>query len=522
MAYLLIALPLVMAAVTFAVPSNRWRPWLLPLGGLAYMVLVLGSVFAPADTPPVSGLDGWLLLDPLGKVVLGFLSVLFFLCSLYAPAYLALRSERANRVFCANLFASLAMMTLVVLSHHLGLMWVAMEATTLLSAPWLYFNQNPRSLEATWKYLLIGSVGIALALFGTFFLAYSSLKAREANLPVVTASTVGLMSSPLGPGPFLAAAALLPGRVPDSTLLFDQLVIDGPFLSAPWLHAAFVLLFIGYGTKMGLAPMHTWKPDAYGEAPGVVGALLAGGVTSCAFIAVLRVYHITSAGPDPRVSREIMIFMGLLSMAVAAVFMVRQRDFKRMLAYSSVEHMGILVLGIGIGGVGGVGAVAVYGALLHLVNNGLTKGVLFLSAGNIHRAYGSKLTTGVRGALRRVPLSGALFLAGFLAITGSPPFGPFVSEFTIVNAAVGSGQFLAAGLFLVLLCVVFIGMGVTVLAVVQGDAPEEAAAHGYRDTVRTCGPILLFMALVLCLGLYIPPAVDTLLRDAAAFLEVKR
>src|SRR5437762_2761684 len=161
-----------------------------------------------------------------------------------------------------------------------------------------------------------------------------------------------------------------------------------------------------------------------------------------------------------------MIFMGLLSMATAAVFMVRQRDFKRMLAYSSVEHMGILALGVGIGGA------ALYGALLHLINNGLTKGVLFLSAGNIHRAYGSKLTDDVRGAIRRVPLSGALFLAGFLAITGSPPFGPFVSEFIIVNAAMSTGQFLAGGLFLLLLAIIFIGMGSTVLAVVQGNPPE--------------------------------------------------
>src|SRR5437773_9098246 len=145
-------------------------------------------------------------------------------------------------------------------------------------------------------------------------------------------------------------------------------------------------------------------------------------------------------------------------MAVAAVFMARQRDFKRLLAYSSIEHIGILVLGIGIGGL------AVYGALLHLLNNGFTKGVLFLSAGNIHRAYGSKLTDHVRGALRRVPLSGALFLTGFLAITGSPPFGPFVSEFTIVSAAVGAGQYVAGGLFLLLLAVVFVGMGATVLA----------------------------------------------------------
>src|SRR5205085_9485210 len=232
-------------------------------------------------------------------------------------------------------------------SQHLGLMWVAIEATTLCAAPLLHFNHHARSIEATWKYLLIGSVGIALALFGTFFLAYAALRA-------------GLGSS----------------------LFFTDLVREAPRLSRPWVHSAFVLLFVGYGTKMGLAPMHTWKPDAYGEAPGIVGTLLAGGLTSCAFLALLRVYQICSAGSEAEVARRLMIGMGLLSMVVAALFMVRQRDFKRMLAYSSIEHMGILVLGIGIGGL------AVYGALLHLINNGLTKGVLFLSAGNIHRAYG--------------------------------------------------------------------------------------------------------------------------------------
>lgn len=481
MAYLLVAFPLAMAAVTFAVPSNRWRPWLLPLGGAVQLGLAWNAIFPQAGTPPVSSPEGWLFLDALGKVVLGYLAVLFFLCSLYAPGYMTLRSDRPNRLFCANLFMSLAMMSLVTLSHHLGVMWVAMEATTLVSAPSIYFNHNARSLEATWKYLLIGSVGIALALLGSFFLAYSSLKAG------------------LG-----------------TTLLFDQLVKDAPHLSPPWLHAAFVLLFIGYGTKMGLAPMHTWKPDAYGEAPGLVGALLAGGVTSCAFMSILRIYQICRAGAEAEFAREIMIFMGLLSMAVAAVFMVRQRDFKRMLAYSSVEHMGILILAIGIGGL------AVYGALLHMINNGLTKGVLFLSAGNIHRAYGSKSTENVRGAIRRVPLSGTLFLAGFLAITGSPPFGPFVSEFTIASAAATSGQFLAGGLFLFLLGVVFVGIGATVLAVVQGTPPAEAEASGFHDSIGTGAPIVLFMALVLLLGLYVPPPLESLLRDAAAFMETKQ
>jgi hydrogenase-4 component F len=481
MAYLLVGFPLIMTAVMFAIPSNRWRPWLLPVGAAVQLYLAWSAVFPEAGTAPISELEGWILLDPLGKVVLGFISVLFFLCSLYAPSYLALRPERPNRVLCANLFASLAMMTLVTLSHHLGLLWVAMEATTLVSAPGIYFNHNARSLEATWKYLLICSVGIALALLGSLFLAYSSLKA-------------GL----------------------ESTLLFDQLIKEAPYLSPPWLHAAFVLLFVGYGTKMGLAPMHTWKPDAYGEAPGMVGALLAGGVTNCAFLCILRIYQICEAGSEAQFARQVMIVMGLFSMAVAAVFMVRQRDFKRMLAYSSVEHMGILILGIGIGGA------AVYGALLHLINNGLTKGVLFLSSGNIHRAFGSKFTTDVSGAIHRLPVSAALFLTGFLAITGAPPFGPFISEFTIVNAAIGSGQFLPAGLFLVFLTIVFIGMGSTVLALVQGEPPQKPDSNGFHDTFGTCAPILIFMALVLLMGLYIPPPLESLLRNAVSFLEVKQ
>ena len=211
-----------------------------------------------------------------------------------------------------------------------------------------------------------------------------------------------------------------------------------------------------------------------------------------------------------------MVVMGLFSMAVAAVFMVRQRDFKRMLAYSSVEHMGILVLGVGIGGL------AIYGALLHVLNNGFTKGVLFLSSGNIHRAYGSKLTDHVRGALRTMPLSAVLFLAGFLAITGSPPFGPFVSEFTIVTAAMESGQFVAAGLFLATMLFVFIGMGATVLTVVQGEANTVTKSGNPRDHLATTAPILLFMAIVLLLGVYIPPPLQALLRDAAALLEVHR
>ncbi len=474
MTFALILLPLVMAASAAAIPSNRGRPWLLPSTAVAHTSMTAWMV---ANPEPSSG-AAWLFLDPPGRIVLLVVSTLFLFCSFYTVGYLRLRAERSNRVFCACLLTFLGTASLVASSYHLGVMWVAIEATSLVCAPLIYFEHTPRSIEATWKYLLVGSVGIALALLGSFFLAYASLHEGLA-----------------------------------STMTFGDLLSNAPRLSKPWLRAGFVLLLVGYGTKMGLAPMHTWKPDAYGEAPGVVGAMLAGGVTNCAFLALLRVYHICHAAGEIAQTSRLLLFMGLFSMAVAGLFMVGQRDFKRMLAYSSVEHMGILVVGLGIGGP------ALFGTFLHIVTNGFTKGVLFLSAGNIHRAYESKSIDEVRGAMRRLPLSGALFLAGFFAITGSPPFAPFISEFSILNGAFEARRFVTGGLFLFFLLVVFIGMGTTVLQVVQGPAPAGVRDTPYRDGLLTAGPVVALMALVLLLGLYIPPFLSTLLEDAVRFLE---
>jgi hydrogenase-4 component F len=478
MAQMMILLPILMAGLAAAIPSNAFRPWLLPATASAHLAMTAVAVFPGIGLAiPQAGTAGWLALDAPGKLVLLVVSVLFFFCSVYSVGYLRYRRERSNRVFVACLLVFLGVMSLVAWSEHLGLMWVAIEATTLSTAPLIYFNRSKRSIEATWKYLLVGSVGIALALLGTFFLAYSAV--------------------PSGLEPSMDLGAVL---------------AMAPSLSKPWLRAAFVLLLVGYGTKMGLAPMHTWKPDAYGEAPGVVGAVFAGGVTSCAFLAFARIYHVcVVAGEGLYVSR-LLLAMGLLSMAVAGLFMIGQRDFKRMLAYSSVEHMGILILGLGIGGP------ALYGTMLHVATNGMTKGVLFLSAGNIHRAYASKSTDEVRGAMRRLPLSGGLFLAGFLAITGSPPFGPFVSEFSILVGAFDAGRVLVAALFLVFLLVVFIGMGKTVLKATLGRPPVEVLDAPYRDGFLTIAPVFALMALVLLLGVYIPEPLNALVRDAASYL----
>lgn len=468
---MLIIVPLIAALVALLMPSEAMRPYVVAVAALLHLGTAL--YVHSGDT------YGWLAVDPLGHLILIVVSLLFLLCAIYGIGYLRVRAERPNRIFCVCLLTFLAMASIITLAQHLALLWVAVEGATLSTAILIYFNHNPRSLEAAWKYLMIGSVGIALALLGSLFVAYAALR----------------------------------GAGGEGDLIFRSLLQHAGGLSRPWLRAGFVLLLVGYGTKMGLAPMHTWKPDAYGEAPGIIGALLAGGMTNCAFLALLRSYRILQAAGEGAFARQLFVVIGLLSMAVAAIFMAGQRDFKRMLAYSSVEHMGILVLGIGVGGL------AVLGALLHVINNALTKVVLFLSAGNIHRAYESKRVDDVTGALQRLPVSAALFLTGFLAITGSPPFGPFISEFTILNGAMLHGRYVAAGLFLAFLLIIFIGMGATVLHVVQGPTSPAGERSTYRDGFWKTAPMFTALALVVIMGVWIPAPVYAFVERAARMLE---
>jgi hydrogenase-4 component F len=477
MIHFLVLLPLLGALIAWFIPDNRLRPLILPTIALPHLVLSLYLIV----TPSVPVLGSWIWLDPLGKITLLGITLLFTVCAVYAVGYLGYRQERSNRVLCLGLLVCLAAMSLATLCQHLGLLWVAVETTTVSMAPLIYFNRNARSIEATWKYLLICSVGIALALLGLLFLAYATHVAHQ-----------------------------------DATLLLGELLQDASALNRGWLHAAFIFLLVGYGSKLGLAPLHTWKPDAYGEAPGLVGALLSGGLVSCAFLAILRVYQICMASVyEVAFFQQTLLVLGLLSMAVAAVFMARQHDFKRMLAYSSVEHVGILAIGLGLG------KGALFGVLFHLINNGLTKGVLFLSSGNIHRSYGGKTTEIVQGALTRLPWSGGLFLAGFIAVTGSPPFSPFISEFSIVSSAFLDGRYWVGGLFLFFLAIIFIGMALTVLPMVMGTPREDLEVTDYRDQLLTVGPPLVMLLVILWLGVWPPEILLQLLRDGAAMLEVR-
>ena len=273
-----------------------------------------------------------------------------------------------------------------------------------------------------------------------------------------------------------------------------------------------MFFLVGYGTKMGLAPMHTWLPDAHSESPSLVSALLSGALLNCAFLGILRAHQICVAAGLAPFSQGLLLIFGLLSMAVAAVFILGQSDFKRMLAYSSVEHMGILALGVGLGGAGA------FGTALHAVNHSLTKACLFLVAGNILAAYGTKSVADVQGLSRRLPFSGVLWLAGFLAITGSPPFGPFLSELTILKAALDQGRGIVAVGYLALLAVIFIGMANVVLPMAQGRAATRSEQRGAGEALWATLPPAALAAMVLVLGVYIPPAMSAVLHEAARSL----
>jgi len=471
---LLTTIPLVGARTAWLIPSEHWRPLVLPVVACIHLLLV-GAVIA---TPPSRTAGDWIQLDAIGTLFLLEFSVLFAACAFYAVNYLHYRKERNNRGLCTGFLVCLSAMTLATVAHHLGLLWLAIETTTLAMAPLVYFNRNARSIEATWKYMLICSIGIAMALLGILFLAYSTV-----------------------------VAGLTP------SLILGTLQGYAPGLPHAWLNGAFVLMLVGYGTKMGLAPMHTWKPDAYGEAPGLVGAMLAGGLANCGLLGLFRIYQICMSSRDIHFYTTCLIGMGLFSIGLAAVFLVRQTDIKRMLAYSSVEHMGLFAVALGLGGK------ALYGVMLHLIGNGLAKGVLFLTSGNIHRAFASKNREFARGTLKRAPWTGALFLAGFMAMTGSPPFLPFASEFSFFTAAFSQGHMITGSLMALLLMLAFLGMTLTVVPVVFGTPPKDRERTRYRERALLVVPPLVLLVVLGILGIWLPPPLYRLVNDAAQLLE---
>ncbi len=477
---LLIAAPVVFALLCLGLPFSGLRLGSLVAGAFAHLAIVIWSWQAPAVSSP----NAYVAFDPLGHLFLSCISVLFAATSVYFVGYHQ-RTLVSQRVFLACMLALLSALSLVCLSQQMGLLWVAMEAASLAATPLIYFRLGPRALEATWKFVLMNSVGIALALLGIFCIAVATGLSEENTISLTVA----------------------------------DLVHNARRLNPIWLRAGFLLALIGFGTKMGLAPLHSWKPDAYGEAPPPVTALLAGGMTLGAFLGILRVFQVCHAAGLGDFAGSWLVAFGLLSIAVAAVFVVGNNDYRRIIAYTSVEHMGVLAIGVGLGAGGS------YAAMLHAMHNTLNKGVLCFLAGFLWRTYHSNRVREVSGLLHHYPIAGVLFLAGLCATCGLPPFGMFFSELGILLAAAQTSQWWVLGLFTVTLSIVFIGVMTAMLPMVFGEPPAKTGppvaphtSQRWRRGLMLSSAATLAL-LALALGSYQPAAVKKALVEAAATIS---
>jgi len=368
---------------------------------------------------PMVFADGYVLLDLIGAWVILCVTLVYLLSSIYAIGYMRLLDEEERLPLFYALFSGFALtMLLACVMNSAGVYWIAIELTTLVSTFLVGFERAAESTEAAWKYIIVVSAGLALALLGTSFFYWGG-------------------SSVLGQ---------------TYAMTWANLLHCAPSVYPPLELVAFLLVLVGYGTKAGLAPMHTWLPDAHSESPAPVSAMLSGALLNTAILGIARYLGVVNKTAIGYMAHLAVVCFGIFSFVIAALFIVRQRGVKRLMAYSSVEHIGVQALGLGFGGVYGVA-----GALYHMLNHSLNKSLMFFGAGNAMRAYGTKEIPEIRGVLKTFPVTGTLWLLGAVGIAGAPPFALFLSEFTILRAGIAGPYRWAAVLFILFLIIIFIG-----------------------------------------------------------------
>src|SRR5450631_4459469 len=494
---LLLVLPAAAAVICLLAPLAVARAVTATFGAAC-----LGLVIAvlPAASHHDLAYLGFLRIDALSVVFLLATSFLYAAVAVYSIGYLAHGRAsgdgadpgftRYSRRFWVglNLFAW-AMLAAPMMSS-LALLWVAIEVTTVISALLVAIENTDGAAEAAWKYILIASAGLALALLATIFAYYAG------------AQVLG-ESYNLSFGPLLHAG----GRLPHAPV-----------------RLAFVLAVLGFGTKMGLFPVHTWLPDAHSEAPTPVSALLSGSLLAVSFYAILRFYQFSAVALGPRFPRNVLLIFGIASLLLAALYLFGQRDIKRLLAYSSVEHMGILAIGVSFGA-----PIALAGVMLHVLAHAAAKGNAFMGAGVLVRKFGSKQISSVRGGLDLLPWSGPLFLAAILALGAMPPFAIFRSEFEIVAGGLSASRNVGAAILVVGVTVAFLGLSLATNRMLlsspgQGGSAGAAAAAGPALLARgepsawMVVPVAVGLVALLVLGLHPPGALTGLMARAVTQL----
>ena len=413
-------------------------------------------------------------IDNSNVIFLMVLSIIFFAVAIYNKRYMNLEDVniRRKRHYTYMLLVFVMAMTGVIVSNNLGLSWVLVEATTLASAYLIYFSKTKTSIEAAWKYVFICSIGIALAFVGIILLSIATGDLNSLN--------------------------------------FNELILNAKTFNHFWLKLSFIFILFGIGTKMGLAPVHFWLPDAHSEAPSPASALLSATLLNSAFFVILKVFNINvSAGCDSY-ARIMMLVMGFLSLFVAAVFIYHINNYKRMLAYSSIENMGILIIGTALGGVG------MFAAMIHLIGHSLIKASFFLTSGNILEIYGTKKIKKIVGLLSVDKKTGWLWILSMIGITAFPPSVLFISEFLMVRTMFVEEQYILCVVFLLLLTIILYGLAKAVLKMSYGEISQEkkdSLVEKVKDlTFSMYAPQVCLLVIAFILGVYIPLHLDELMQ----------
>jgi hydrogenase-4 component F len=487
---LLLLAPLVEAAACALSFSRRWMERVSVASAAVNLILAGALVRAVVRFQSVSAFDGFLYADGLSALVVLLTAFVTFVCAIYAVGYF--RTDFEKQIITMGRLKEYYVLTplfvfalfLVALANNLGIMWVAIEGSTLVSVLLIAFYNQKTSLEAAWKYIIIGSIGISMALFGTLMTYYA------ASHVVGTESIEGLN--------------------------WTRLISAAPALNPKALRLAFLFVLMGYGTKAGIAPMHTWKPDSYSEAPTPSAAILAAAVLNCALYGILRFHMLASQCLGPEFSSSLLLWFGLGSLLIATPFILVQSNFRRLLAYSSIDHTGIMLVGFGVGG-----SLGPFGALLHMFYHAITKPLLFFCAGNVQQQFGTAVFRKIGGGvLHRMPVTAVLFLAGTLAVTGTPPAGLFQSELTVLSASVQGRTLWVASIFVGCVVTIFAGFLYHISRLVLG-APQPEASRNAESWWRLL-PMLLIVALTLLLGFWVPAPLLQLIRQAGQIVEGAR
>jgi len=472
----ILALPALASAFSLSPFGRRFAAPITLAAAVLVLVLATGVALAAARTGRVDALDQWLTCDALGALVLVLVALVGASAALFSWGYIKVRAAHAGprkEQHYYGLYNLFIMSLLAVpLLANVALMWVAVELTTLLSAFLVGFEDTAEALEAAWKYVVLTTLGAVIALLGFLILYWGS---RVAGYEPFT--WVGLV----GAAPRMPPALLWP---------------------------AFLLILVGFGTKVGLVPMHTWLPDAHSQAPASICALLSGIETTTALYVILRLFPVVG-GVATLDARPWFIGFGLLSVAIATLLLIYVRDFKRMFAFSTVEHMGIILVAAGLGG-----ADAHLGAAYQMTGHAIAKSFCFFAAGTVAIAFNTQEIASVRGLVRSAPISALALAAGAFAIAGAPPFAIFISEILIFKAGIASGQYVAVALLaffvVIAFCAVLFHVNRMVFGAPQGS-PEISASP------LSCKLALALAAVPLVVvGIYVPAALQGLLRAAAA------